>query len=43
MFVAKNLVFNGNGQIAINSLADPTCTGTGPSGLRSITVVRLVA
>jgi hypothetical protein len=43
MFVAKNLVFNGNGTIGISSLADSTCAGAGPPGLRGITVVRLVA
>jgi hypothetical protein len=43
MFVAKNLVFNGNGTIGISSLADTACTGTGPAGLTGITVVRLVA
>jgi hypothetical protein len=43
MFVANNLVFNGNGQIAISSLTDTPCTGSGPPGLTGITVVRLVA
>jgi len=43
MFVAKNLVFNGNGTIGISSLADTSCAGAGPPGLTGITVVRLVA
>lgn len=42
MFVAKNLVFNGNGQIAISSASDAACSGANlPNG--SITIVRLVA
>jgi Putative Flp pilus-assembly TadE/G-like len=43
MFVANNLKFNGTGQIAISSLADTSCAGTGPPGLTGITIVRLVA
>jgi Flp pilus assembly protein TadG len=42
MFVAKNLVFNGNGNVAISSANDPSCGGKLPSS-NSITVVRLVA
>ena len=42
MFVAKNLVFNGNGNIAISSASDAQCTGVNlPDG--GITIVRLVA
>jgi hypothetical protein len=42
MFVARNLKFNGTGQIAISSASDAACTGIlQPSG--GITVVRLVA
>jgi hypothetical protein len=43
MFVANNLKFNGTGQIAISSLADTACSGTGPPGLKGTTIVRLVA
>jgi hypothetical protein len=42
MFVAKNLVFNGNGQIAISSASDAPCTGIFPT-TNGVTVVRLVA
>jgi hypothetical protein len=42
MFIAKNLVFNGNGQIAISSANDAACSGANlPNG--SISIVRLVA
>jgi Flp pilus assembly protein TadG len=41
MFVAKNLVFNGTGQIAISSASDEECSGVSlPDG--SITIVRLI-
>jgi hypothetical protein len=42
MFVAKNLVFNGTGQIAISSANDTACSGANlPTG--TTTIVRLVA
>lgn len=41
MFVANNLVFNGNGSIGISSATDAPCSGANlPNG--SITIVRLV-
>jgi Flp pilus assembly protein TadG len=42
MFVAKNLIFNGTGNIAISSANDAPCTGLIPN-TAIVTVVRLVA
>src|SRR5947209_11212060 len=43
MFVAKNLKFNGTGQIAISAPTDASCAGVGIPGGSGITTVRLVA
>jgi hypothetical protein len=43
MFVAKNLVFNGNGNIAISSAADAACFGVGLPNTQSTSIVRLIA
>jgi len=43
MYVAKNLVFNGNSTIAISSAADAACFGIGLPNTQSTTIVRLIA
>jgi len=43
MFVAKNLVFNGNGTIGISSASDAACFGIGLPNTQSVTIVRLIA
>ena len=43
MFVAKNLKFNGTGQIAISSAADAACFGIGLPNTQSVSIVRLIA
>jgi Flp pilus assembly protein TadG len=43
MFVAKNLKFNGTGQIAISAPTDASCAGVGIPGGTGTTIVRLVA
>jgi len=43
MYVAKNLVFNGNGTIAISAPGDTVCSGVGLPNTQSTTIVRLVA
>jgi Flp pilus assembly protein TadG len=43
MFVAKNLVFNGTGRIAISSAADAACFGMGLPNTQSVSIVRLIA
>jgi hypothetical protein len=43
MFVAKNLKFNGGGDIAISSAADAACFGIGLPNTQSTTIVRLIA
>ena len=43
MYVAKNLVFNGNSSIAISSAADAPCFGIGLPNTQSTTIVRLIA
>jgi Flp pilus assembly protein TadG len=43
MYVAKNLVFNGNSSIAISAATDTACTGVGIPGGSGTTIVRLVA
>jgi hypothetical protein len=43
MFVAKNLIFNGNGNIAISSASDASCGGVGLPNTQSVSIVRLVA
>ena len=43
MYVAKNLVFNGNSSIAISSAADAACFGIGLPNTTSTTIVRLIA
>jgi len=43
MFVAKNLVFNGNGSLGISSPADTVCSGVNLPNGASVKIVRLVA
>lgn len=43
MYVAKNLVFNGNSTIAISSAADSACFGVGLPNTTSTSIVRLIA
>ena len=43
MYVAKNLVFNGNSTIAISSAADAACFGIGLPNTQSVSIVRLIA
>jgi hypothetical protein len=43
MYVAKNLVFNGNSSIAISAPSDSTCAGYGIPGGSGTTIVRLIA
>lgn len=43
MYVAKNLVFNGNGSIAISAPSDASCAGYGIPGASGTKIVRLIA
>lgn len=43
MFIAKNLVFNGNGSISISAPSDTVCSGVGLPNTQSVTIVRLIA
>jgi Flp pilus assembly protein TadG len=43
MFVAKNLVFNGNGTIAISAPSDSVCASVGMPNSSTISIIRLIA
>lgn len=43
MWIAKNLVFNGNSSIGISSASDTVCSGQLPSSLATTTIVRLIS
>jgi Putative Flp pilus-assembly TadE/G-like len=43
MWIAKNLVFNGNSSIGISSASDTACSGQLPSNLATTTIVRLIS